>query len=73
VAHGILVVRSAEQCASKLHALLHHQLELEIRHEGGNYQLVERETESVLRVVSDDPFLTHAFWTFFRGEPAREL
>jgi hypothetical protein len=73
VAHGILVVRSAAQCAAMLHALLHHELSLEIRHEGGNYQLVERETESILRVVSDDPFLTHAFWTFFHGEASREF
>jgi hypothetical protein len=65
VAHGILVVRSAEQCAKMLKALLTHQLDLEIRHEGGNYQLVERETQSVLRVVSDDELLTHSFWTFF--------
>ena len=40
-------------------------VELEIRHEEGNYQLVERETQSVVRVVSDDPLLTHSFWAFF--------
>jgi len=36
-----------------------------IRHEKGNFLLEETETKSVLRVVSDDPYLTHAFWTFF--------
>jgi hypothetical protein len=42
------------------------ELPREIRHEEGNYQLVERETQSVLRVASDDPLLTHSFWAFFR-------
>ena len=35
------------------------------RHEGGTYERVERETRSVLLVVSDDALLTHSFWTFF--------
>ena len=65
VAHGVLVVRTPAQCAKMLRALMTHTLDLEVRHEGGNYQLVEKETESVLRVVSDDPLLTHSFWTFF--------
>jgi hypothetical protein len=65
VAHGIIVVRTAAQCARLLRRVLLRELPLEIRHEEGNYQLVERETQSVLRVVSDDPLLTHSFWAFF--------
>lgn len=66
VAHGIIVVRTAAQCARLLRRVLLGELPLEIRHEEGNYQLVEHETQSVLRVVSDDPLLTHSFWAFFR-------
>jgi hypothetical protein len=65
VAHGIIVVRTAAQCARLLRRVLLRELPLEIRHEEGNYQLVERETQSVVRVVSDDPLLTHSFWAFF--------
>ena len=65
VAHGIIVVRSAEQCARILRQVLLRTLEFTIRHEGGNYLLDENETHSVLRVVSDDALLTHAFWTYF--------
>jgi len=65
VAHGIIVVRTAAQCARLLRRVLLHELQLEVRHEDGNYQLVEQETQSVLRVVSDDPLLTHSFWAFF--------
>lgn len=69
VAHGIIVVRTAAQCARLLRRVLLHELPLEVRHEEGNYQLVEQETQSVLRVVSDDPLLTHSFWAFFKASP----
>ena len=72
VAHGIIVVRSAPQCALLLREVLLNQLELKIAHEGGNYRLCEAETGSVIRVVSDDAFLTHAFWTYFHETPRRE-
>lgn len=65
VAHGIIVVRSPADCAKMLRNVLLRQRTFSIRHEKGNFLLVETETKSVLRVVSDDPYLTHAFWTFF--------
>lgn len=65
VAYGIIVVRSSAECAKMLRKVLLRELQFSIRHEGGNYLLEESETESVLRVVSDDPYLTHAFWTYF--------
>ncbi len=65
VAHGIIVVRSPEDCAKMLRKVLLRERTFTIRHEKGNFLLEETETKSVLRVVSDDPYLTHAFWTFF--------
>ncbi|HLG95978.1 MAG TPA: hypothetical protein VKX49_06680 [Bryobacteraceae bacterium] len=65
VAHGIIVVRSPEHCAKMLRKVLLRELAFTIRHEKGNFLLEETETHSVVRVVSDDPYLTHAFWTFF--------
>lgn len=41
-------------------------------HENGNFLLEETETKSVLRVVSDDPYLTHALWTFFHQEETKD-
>jgi hypothetical protein len=65
VVHGIIVVRSAQDCAKMLRKVLLRERTFTIRHEKGNFLLEEVETKSVLRVVSDDPYLTHAFWTFF--------
>jgi hypothetical protein len=65
VAHGIIVVRSPGECARMLRRVVLQELDLEILHEGGNYKLCEKETGSTLRVVPDDPYLTHAFWTYF--------
>ena len=65
VAHGIIVVRSPQGCAKILRKVLLRERSFTIRHEKGNFLLEEVETKSVLRVVSDDPYLTHAFWTFF--------
>jgi hypothetical protein len=66
VAHGIVVVRSEEECARMLRKVLLHDLEFSIRHENGNFLLEEKETRSILRVASDDPLLTHSFWSYFR-------
>jgi hypothetical protein len=66
VANGIIVVRSPKQCARMLRKVILRELSFAILHQDGNFLLEETETKSILRVVSDDPFLTHAFWTYFR-------
>jgi hypothetical protein len=66
VAHGVIVVRSPGQCAQMLRKVMLRERTFEIRHFEGNFLLEETETKSILRVVSDDPFLTHTFWTYFR-------
>lgn len=66
VAHGVLVVRTPQQCAQMLRKIMLRERTFRILHRGGNFLLEETETKSVLRVVSDDPFLTHAFWTYFK-------
>jgi|SRR5579863_1475150 len=65
VAHGIVVVRTVDQCAKMLRKVLLHDLELSVRHEGSNFLLEESETQSTLRVVTDDVMLSHSFWTYF--------
>lgn len=66
VAHGIIVVRRIDQCASMLRKVLLHDLDFSIEHEGGNFLLMEKETKSVLRVVTDDAALSHSFWAYFK-------
>lgn len=66
VAHGLIVVRTAKECATMLRKVMLRQREFTIRHEGGNFLLEENETKSILRIVSDDPLVSHAFWTYFR-------
>jgi hypothetical protein len=65
VAHGIIVVRSPSDCAKMLRKVFLRERSFTIRHEKENFLLEEIETKSVVRVVSDDPYLTRAFWTFF--------
>jgi len=65
VAHGIMVVRSPEECARVLRKVMLHEREFTIEHEKGVFLLRETESKSVVRVVSDSPLLTHAFWTYF--------
>jgi hypothetical protein len=68
VAHGIIVVKTPEECAEMLRKVILRELDFEIVHEGGNYKLRETTTGSVVRVVSDDPFLTHSFWTYYHRQ-----
>lgn len=65
VAHGIIVVRSPEECALMLRKVMLRERSFTLEHEKGVFLLREKETKSVVRVVSDDPLLTHAFWTYF--------
>lgn len=72
VAHGIIVVRTPQQCAAMLRKVMLKEREFTIRHQDGNFMLEETETGSVVRVVSDDRLLTHAFWTYFRHTSPEE-
>ena len=74
VAHGIIVVRTVEECAKMLRRVLLHDMKFSIKHEGGNFKLEEQETKSILRVVTDDPLLSHSFWAYFRHtEPEPDI
>jgi len=68
VAHGIIVVKTAKECAEMLRKVILQELEFDVVHEGGNYKLREKTTGSVVRVVSDDPYLTHSFWTYYHRQ-----
>ena len=61
VLNGILVVRSVEQCAVVLKALLRNSLDLDIVTDEKNYRLVERTTGSTVRVISRHKLLGNAF------------
>ncbi len=69
VANGVLVARSAEQCAELIRRVLTNTLEFRICEvKTGNQRLLllrEKMTNSVFRVVTGDRFLTNAFWNFY--------
>ena len=65
VLNGILVVRSIEQCANVLVALIRNELELELQKDEFNYRLVEALTGSTIRVISRHRLLRHAFQSFY--------
>ncbi len=65
VLNGILVVRSVEQCAEILSALVSNQLQLDLEKDEHNYRLIEELTGSTIRVISRHRLLRHAFQTFY--------
>lgn len=65
VLNGILVVRSGEQCAAVLAALIKNELRLELKKDEHNYRLVEELTASTIRVISRHRLLRHAFQNFY--------
>ncbi|MBN2128817.1 MAG: hypothetical protein JW741_04945, partial [Sedimentisphaerales bacterium] len=78
VAVGVLVVRSAADCADLLRALLLNDLQFRIvndtrRDEVGFTVLKEKRTSSVFRVVTHNEKLTNTFWNFFRLEPRTKI
>ncbi|MCC7539345.1 MAG: helix-turn-helix domain-containing protein [Deltaproteobacteria bacterium] len=61
VLNGILVVRSVEQCAHLLRALVLNTLDLDLVIDEQNYRLKERRTRSTLRVISRHELIQNAF------------
>jgi transcriptional regulator with XRE-family HTH domain len=61
VLNGILVVRSVSQCAKILKALINNDLSLKLVKDDHNYRLVEKETNSTIRVISRHTLLRNAF------------
>jgi transcriptional regulator with XRE-family HTH domain len=61
VLNGILVVRTVEQCAKILTQLIKNDLKLQFLKDANNYRLIEKETESTVRVISRNRLLLNAF------------
>lgn len=77
VAHGVIVVRKAEECADILYKVLHRELEFDLEELEPSerefacgdytktYVLKEKTTGSPYRVVVGDEQLTNSFWNFY--------
>jgi hypothetical protein len=65
VARGVIVVRSPEQCSRILRRILSNSLEVDVRFEQHGIVLREKETQSVLRVMTGWGELAHSFWSNF--------
>lgn len=65
VLNGILVVRSIDECAEILYALIHNSLNLEVQKDELNYRLVEKLTKSTIRVISRHQLIQNAFESFY--------
>jgi hypothetical protein len=65
VAHGVLVVRSAKQCARLLYGRLTNSLLFSIRHSYKMTELREKISNCPYRVVTEDRKVTSSFWNFY--------
>lgn len=77
VAHGLIVVRTADECADILYKMLHRQLQFDLEEivpeycqfacgdYSKTYLLREKQTGSPYRIVVGDELLTNAFWNFY--------
>ena len=65
VANGVLVVRTVEKCAEVVRAILTNKAEFDFGIDEGGQVLVERNSESVFRVVTNNEKLTNSFWNLW--------
>jgi hypothetical protein len=65
VARGVIVVRTPEQCASILFKILTNSLEVKASYEEHGLVLREKETNSVVRVMTGWGVLANCFWNQF--------
>lgn len=66
VARGVIVVRDPDQCARTLYRILTNSLEVDIIFEQHGIVLREKETSSVVRVMTGWGTLSSAFWNQFK-------
>lgn len=65
VARGVIVVRTPKECSNILYKILTNSLDVEIKFEQHGLVLREKETNSVLRVMTGWGVLAHCFWNQF--------
>ncbi|MBK9278362.1 MAG: helix-turn-helix transcriptional regulator [Candidatus Obscuribacter sp.] len=65
VLNGMIVVRSVDSCATVLSSLILNDLNLELHKDEHNYRLVEKTTNSTIRVISRHPLISSAFSTYY--------
>jgi hypothetical protein len=66
VSNGVLVVRSAKECADLLYRILTNRTKFSIKHAAFGYTTLEEEiSKSPFRVVTDNERLTNSFWNLF--------
>lgn len=65
VLNGILVARSVESCGTLLRKVLENNLELDLVRGDDSYRLIERTTDSTIRVISRHRLLQNAFASFY--------
>lgn len=65
VANGVLVVRTIRECAALLRAMLLSSMDFSIEEADGMWQLKERISGCIYRVVTNDRKLNNCFWNFY--------
>lgn len=65
VARGVIVVRTPQECSNILYKILTNSLDVVIRYEQHGLVLREKETNSVVRVMTGWGVLAHCFWNQF--------
>ncbi len=65
VANGVLVVRSMERCADLLNAILTNEAEFDLNVDDGGQVLIERNSASIFRAVTNNEKLTNSFWNIW--------
>lgn len=65
VANGVLVVRTAMQCAQLVRGIMTRSLDLALADEGEYTVLRENISGSVFRVMTSNAMLTNTFWNFY--------
>lgn len=67
VLNGILVARSVDSCAALLRRVFENSLDLELVRGDESYRLIERTTQSTIRVISRHHLLANAFASYYAG------
>jgi transcriptional regulator with XRE-family HTH domain len=63
--NGLIVTRSINECINIIHQILSNSLETELIQDYGGYRLVEKATNSTLRVVSKNALISNAYLNQF--------
>ncbi|MDR2937739.1 MAG: hypothetical protein LBU92_02215 [Prevotellaceae bacterium] len=68
VANGAIVAKNIQEVTNLLDRIFKNKMEYEVKQENGYFKLIEKTTNSVIRIQTNHKLLTQSFWNYYHNK-----